>query len=53
MRRVVNHLWPVVQYRPPRSPLRLRDGMAPRCHRVATVTDKSDRAPSRGRCRTR
>ena len=46
MRRVHSHLWPVVHYRPPRSPLRLRDGMAPLCHRAATVTDKSDRAPA-------
>jgi hypothetical protein len=53
MRRVVNDLWPVVHYLPPRSPLRLRDGMAPLCHWVATVTDKSDRARPRGRCRTR
>jgi hypothetical protein len=52
MRRVVNHFWPV-HYRPSRSPLRLRDGMAPLCHRVATVTYKSDRPRPRGRCRTR
>jgi hypothetical protein len=53
MRDVVNHLWPVVHYRPSRSPLRLRDGMAPLCHRVATVTDKSHRARPSGRCGTR
>ena len=53
MRRVVNHLGPVVHYRPPRSPLRLRDGRAPLCHTVATVTDKSDRARPRARWRTR
>jgi hypothetical protein len=53
MRRVVNHLWPVLHCRPPRSPLQLCDGLAPLCHRVAMVTGKSDRARPRGRCGTR
>ena len=44
MRRVVNHRWPVLHCQRPRSPFRLCDGTAPLCHRVATVTGKSDRA---------
>jgi hypothetical protein len=52
MRRVVSHLWPVLHYRS-RSRFRLYDGTAPLCHTVATVTGKSDRARSSGRCGTR
>jgi hypothetical protein len=31
MRRVVNHLWPVLHCQPPRSPFRLCDWTAPLC----------------------
>jgi hypothetical protein len=48
MRRVVNHLWPVLHCQPPRSPFRLCDWTAPLCHGVATVIGKSNRPRPRG-----